>query len=1044
MIITIGKFKKNSLATFLLQKNPNAIPDNNGFIYVRKSNQYGEVKGKYIEKNNYLYFQLFNERTSVDFLDWARKQNMSNYNFIHKDSVCPSNLRAFDNSFKNIIQGDINSKVDLEDAKQYIDIPNGVDPDEFLKNELIKDYDLTANIAPFHIRGTFDEENIIKTFEAYKITATIKKQSDIDFAVEVELNAKMPIVEFFQKVYIISLYLTMYLDIPDYSKERITQQLDRIANKVANNWILKTSDSQLYEINTYRNFFIDEITEEQRNALLNYPTKVFYTDQEFKEAMLNIFGEDFIKEKLTILSKVFKYRNVFDRMVNSLGRQSRTFKEQFRLYLAKDEEEIEEVKKEFDPLQYGQLHRAKHGVTLALVKSRSVRFSINVDKYSDKYPLNKLGKKLLNDLSRREFNAVSEMLEYFKTILKPNLFNKLKSFDWINNPHDDLVKMRHKKLRIIDYGSGSDAKLTRSLKDLDYDVHGYDASKKALDRYRNTGFFHHMNILYPHLKDKLLNPDILLSIEVIEHLEENDRKRMLKIIRDVISPKTIILSTPNIEYNKFYENLRTKYRHRDHKIEYTQEQFNEEVVKFLEEGYVVSPIQLEPEKEIQQSFYIVCERKKDTYDNAFKNKLDSFYQDIYLPYSGYTISKNELAFGYASSSFIQNRKNIFYAGTTIAPVDYTLTEKDYLEHPINAVNYYLDRGVTEVVVEKKYMGSRAYILAFKNIEIANKLGFESTIIINSRGNNNFFENSKITLDSIVLQNLSKEEKDNLTLNEKGYVNEKDLEQIIYKDIEKFLTKDVMMFDAEIMPWSILGKGLIEKDFKAPVELSLLKSRLIGDSEVEAKKFINVLNNFSKETPLEIRLFGLIAEANIRTFTKKGYKERPAYESFKIDNIINGFNIKRTAQHEILNNFQGKYVKPVEGYFIDLTSNRSIKKLIKDWKTYCEKDLGEGFVIKTNQPIIIQKNGHLITPMLKVRGKEYLRLIYGYDMYNEKFFEILKKRSIRAKRVLSVHETEISMAIVNAFLRGHMDTKNHFFGAFAGIDGINYDNIDKTL
>jgi 2-polyprenyl-3-methyl-5-hydroxy-6-metoxy-1,4-benzoquinol methylase len=1044
MIITVGKFKKDGIGTFLLQKNPNTKTED-GFNYVRETSQFGKAKGKYIERDGYLYFQLMTEKSNVDFIDWARKQNMDNYNFIHESAVCPTYLKAFDKAFRDLIQGEVFKKIIPEDIEKFVKIPDGTTTKDFLIEESKRDFELTATVAPIYLRDDADINRFVETFEAYGIDVCFVKRSGYDFkyAYEVELSANMPIIEFFQKLYVLLLYLTIHLDIPDYSKERISQQVERIANTVASDWITDFKDTHKYLIKPNIRFY-DEVEPHQKEMLLNMVGQKFADMKELKEAMTKVFGYDDAHMNEWVYEKIFRYKNVFNRLVRSLSRHSRVIAEKFKMTFATDAEEEKLIKSEFDISQFGQLHKLKHKEVLYWVEKETTKYALVKEKVLEDRnhtPFKKLSDDHIDFLLKQEFKDHGEFYAVLKNVIKlPWLYKMFKDYTWFHS----YLQPVNKSIKIADYGCGSDAKLTKALFDKGYNVTGFDASLKAKDRYRKTRFFNHMNILYPKLNDDLLNPDVLLSIEVIEHLEEKDRYRMLKIIRDVICPEVIILSTPNIEYNKLYENMKDKYRHRDHKIEFNTEEFQKEVIDFLNEGYHIEEIDLESDKDIQQSFFIVGKRKKNTFDNSFKNKLLGFYEGIYLPYSGYKISNNELMNGYASQQFIRNRKNIFYAGTTIAPVEYTDESPNYLEHPRAAVKYYLDRGVKDVVVEKKYMGSRAYILAFKTIEVANKLGFDELIVINSRGNHPFFENVKLKPDSPVLKNISKEKLVKLRLTSEGFINWKDLDMLVYDDIKDKLTKDVSMFDAEITPWSIKGDKLINKEFRAPVEMSYLKSRIADKDTTEARNFLSVLDHFAQLSPLEIRLFGLIADANLETFTRRGRKGKPDYEAFKINNIRNGFFIKRDVQHTILNEFNGDIVKPVEGYQVDLNNVSAVDQMVKDWVKYCEKDRGEGFVIKLNTPIVVQSNGHLITPMLKVRGREYLRIIYGYNMYQKDFFEKLKFRRVRAKRVLSVHQTELSMGMLNSFMRGHVDTKNHYLGAFLGIENINYDNIDKTL
>ena len=68
--------------------------------------------------------------------------------------------------------------------------------------------------------------------------------------------------------------------------------------------------------------------------------------------------------------------------------------------------------------------------------------------------------------------------------------------------------------------------------------------------------------------------DAAAVIEVIEHLDPNRLPALEKSLFTYAKPKTIVLTTPNREYNVRYENLPAgKVRHKDHQFEWTQAEF---------------------------------------------------------------------------------------------------------------------------------------------------------------------------------------------------------------------------------------------------------------------------------------------------------------------------------------------------------------------------------------------------------------------------------------------------------------------------------------
>lgn len=72
---------------------------------------------------------------------------------------------------------------------------------------------------------------------------------------------------------------------------------------------------------------------------------------------------------------------------------------------------------------------------------------------------------------------------------------------------------------------------------------------------------------------RLQHKDVIVLCEVIEHIDEERLPKIMSLLLTQYSPQTLILTTPNAEYNKVYE-LNTM-RHNDHRFEWTREQFQE-------------------------------------------------------------------------------------------------------------------------------------------------------------------------------------------------------------------------------------------------------------------------------------------------------------------------------------------------------------------------------------------------------------------------------------------------------------------------------------
>ncbi|MDP9174598.1 MAG: 3' terminal RNA ribose 2'-O-methyltransferase Hen1 [Planctomycetota bacterium] len=76
-------------------------------------------------------------------------------------------------------------------------------------------------------------------------------------------------------------------------------------------------------------------------------------------------------------------------------------------------------------------------------------------------------------------------------------------------------------------------------------------------------------------RDKRLNGfDAAAIVEVIEHLDKSRLTAFERILFEFARPKTVVITTPNVEYNVKFETLPAgKFRHQDHRFEWTRQQF---------------------------------------------------------------------------------------------------------------------------------------------------------------------------------------------------------------------------------------------------------------------------------------------------------------------------------------------------------------------------------------------------------------------------------------------------------------------------------------
>ena len=140
--------------------------------------------------------------------------------------------------------------------------------------------------------------------------------------------------------------------------------------------------------------------------------------------------------------------------------------------------------------------------------------------------------------------------------------------------------------RVIDLGCGEGKLLRKLLSEKQFtEIVGLDVAHQTLkiaherlhidrmpDKQKERINLIHGSLIY---RDKRLEGyDGAAIVEVIEHLDPSRLRAFERCIFEFASPKTIVLTTPNFEYNRKFENLSGgKFRHRDHRFEWTRDEF---------------------------------------------------------------------------------------------------------------------------------------------------------------------------------------------------------------------------------------------------------------------------------------------------------------------------------------------------------------------------------------------------------------------------------------------------------------------------------------
>lgn len=139
---------------------------------------------------------------------------------------------------------------------------------------------------------------------------------------------------------------------------------------------------------------------------------------------------------------------------------------------------------------------------------------------------------------------------------------------------------------VLDLGCAQGKLLRRLLEEKQFDrVTGMDVSLRSLEvaesrlkvdrmpeRQRERLTLLHGSLMYH--DDRLTGFDAACLVEVIEHLDPPRLAAMERSVFEFARPGTVIVTTPNAEYNVRFESLPAGHlRHRDHRFEWTRAEF---------------------------------------------------------------------------------------------------------------------------------------------------------------------------------------------------------------------------------------------------------------------------------------------------------------------------------------------------------------------------------------------------------------------------------------------------------------------------------------
>lgn len=350
--------------------------------------------------------------------------------------------------------------------------------------------------------------------------------------------------------------------------------------------------------------------------------------------------------------------------------------------------------------------------------------------------------------------------------------------------------------------------------------------------------------------------------------------------------------------------------------------------------------------------------------------------------------------------YSSNHKINFISGT-MSPADKDEAARE-LESLQKGLDYFAERGVKEVVLQPKYMGSRCNIYLHAEAD--------RCFAVSRNG----YKVSKVDLSDIyagLLQRFG------------NYMKENDIA--------------MLLLDGELLPWQALGEGLIDRQFKPiekalETELGFLKANgfeeaftklaqeykssgfekdqfhlskavmndKYGQTVYQNHKHVHEL--LEKHVPLDEHQKAYETyKKQLELYAETGELE---YKPFSLLKIVYADGRETLPDGKTSDMYRFLSDDP----FITLTLSdpESGKQADNYFQTLTVENHMEGVVIKPEMP------EPYTVPYIKVRNKDYMSIIYGYDYrFPHKYNKLIKQKSITMKLRTSLNEYRLGQSML---------------------------------
>ncbi|MFE3325486.1 polynucleotide kinase-phosphatase [Streptomyces sp. NPDC059176] len=367
------------------------------------------------------------------------------------------------------------------------------------------------------------------------------------------------------------------------------------------------------------------------------------------------------------------------------------------------------------------------------------------------------------------------------------------------------------------------------------------------------------------------------------------------------------------------------------------------------------------------------------------------------------------------SRFAVDPRLLAYLPPTMAPTA-TSQEEGYLEHPAEAFAQYRADGVQRVVCEEKHMGSRAVALVCRDADVARtRFGTEGyawaagggdsgpTGALHTRTGRPFFDDAEATEQ--VLDRLRR--------------------AVTAAGLWEELDTDWLLLDAEMMPWSLKASGLLRTQYAA-----------VGAASRAVLPGVTAALEAAVARGLDVG--GLLERQRERTADAAAFTRayrRYCWTTDALDGVrlapfqilaVQGRSLAGVPHDRQLDWLDrlvdtdavavGGLLQRTRRIVVDTGDEESVRAGI-DWWLEMTGAGGEGMVVKPLDALVRDGKGRLVQPGVKVRGREYLRIVYGPEYTRADNLTRLRSRFLGHKRSLALREYALGLEALDRLAAG---------------------------